>query len=155
MPQLLSSNDLTMKKHIILLFVAFTLVTLSRAAFPIRCKPVAANADSVKLCDIGEVAATTPVADGMLPLVPAIPRNHKRLLYHRHQFEGSKRNWPGLIALLMTGLFAPAAIAFGISGLNYKYKNRGLALAALILAGIEILLVVTFYILAFAFGIVL
>ncbi len=60
----------------------------------------------------------------------------------------NKPGWPGIVSLVcgILGIYfplaiilGPCALVFGIVGLNNKYKNKGMALAGVILGGIEIL----------------
>ena len=65
-------------------------------------------------------------------------RHHNHpVISHGHN---NRKGWPGIVALVCCYFFFPAAIVFGIIGVNKKYKNRGFAIAALIISGIIVII---------------
>ena len=99
------------------------------------------------------------------PVVNATPGSDKPLAHQRrHELveqlrqrlhlpvrnpNDNRPGWPGIVALacaagaIVMPIFAiPAAIVFGIIGLNKRYKNHGLALAGLILGVLELIAIV-------------
>ena len=118
-----------MKKTVLSFFFLSVLVGFSPswAAFPVK------KADTVQVS--GQNDARSPGFTDTVKLAGGANQHCRHNHPHAEHYNDDRPGWPGTYAMISLYLFFPAAIIFGIIGLNRKYKNRGLALTALIIAG--------------------
>ena len=133
--------------HFLTLLICCIGLNTAKAAFPLRTPQ-----DSTTVHTPGIISGSTdmPAAHTMhrslFDRIRVLAHPQDNMHAHHH---GAKPGWPGIAALAAGAIglssvylwlpFGILAIVFGIIGVGHKYKNKGLALAGLILGGLEIL----------------
>ena len=126
-----------MKASFLFLFTFFICLASTRAAFPVTQASQSASENQ-----------QIPASERLKPV--SYDPGNKKPRHHSHRYyEDRLPGWPGIVAiasclLIPFGGWLPALI-FGGIGLNPKYRNRGLAIAAIALSCAYFLVLIIFF----------